>query len=72
MKTLIANIEHAIRNREPAIIGGGEFGPEELQKIVQLHRAAELACEALTWLHGGEPLPTLEREALDKLKDILT
>lgn len=70
MKTLIANIQYAIRNGESAIIGGGEFGPDELQKIVQLYEAANLAREALTWLHGGEPLPTMEAEAISKLKAI--
>jgi hypothetical protein len=70
MKTLIANIRYAIRNGESVTIGGGEFSPYELQKIVQLYEAANLAREALTWLHGGEPLPTMEAEALAKLKEI--
>lgn len=33
--------------------------------------AAQKAEDALTWAHGGEPLPTLEREALDLLRPLL-
>lgn len=34
MDTFIANLKHAIRNRETVIIGGGEFTPEELKEIL--------------------------------------
>lgn len=71
MKTLIANINHAIRNNERIVIGGGEFGSAELYQVVQLHSAAVKAEEALTFSYGGEPLPTLEKEALDALRLIL-
>lgn len=72
MKTLIANINHAIRNGETISIGGGDFGPAELHQITQLYEAAAKAEEALTWAWGGEPLATLEKEALDALRLILS
>lgn len=68
MKTLIANIRHAIQNNETVVIGGGEFKGEELYCVIQLYEAAELAETALTFSYGGEPLPTLEKEALDGLR----
>lgn len=71
MQTIIANIKHAIRNRETVTIGGGEFNSQELCTIIQLYEAAVKAQEALTFTYGGEPLPTLEKEALDALRLIL-
>jgi hypothetical protein len=68
MKTLIANIMHALRNNETVTIGGGEFGSAELYRVVQLHEAATKAEEALAFSYGGEPLPTLEKEAIDALR----
>lgn len=45
MDTFIANLKHAIRNREPVTIGGGEFTPEELQGILndieELHQSSK-------------------------------
>jgi hypothetical protein len=37
----------------------------------ELRDALKLAVEALEWLHGGEPLPTMELEAIVKGKAIL-
>lgn len=71
MKTLIANIQHAIRNNEIVNIGGGEFNGAELYRIIQLFEAAKKAEEALTFSYGGKPLPTLEKEALQALRLIL-
>jgi hypothetical protein len=68
MKTLIANVMHAIRNNETVTIGGGEFSSTELYRIVQIYEAAVKAEEALTFSWGGEPLPTLEKDALDALR----
>lgn len=68
MKTLISNIKHAIRNHEKVSIGGGEFDSHELYRIIQLYQAAVQAEEALTFSYGGEPLPTLEKTALDSLR----
>ena len=34
MDAFIANLRHAIRNRETVIIGGGEFTHEELKEIL--------------------------------------
>jgi len=68
MKTLIANIMHALRNNETVTIGGGEFGSAELYRVVQLHEAAIKAEEALTFSYGGKPLPTLEKEAIYALR----
>jgi len=45
MKTLIANIMHAIRNKETVTIGGGEFNADELRQIVDLYEAAKKAEE---------------------------
>lgn len=71
MHTLLANINFAIRNRETVIIGGGDFGADDLRKLLQLHAAAVKAEEALTWSYGGEPLGTLEKQALDDLRAAL-
>ena len=40
MKTLIANIKYAIRNKEIITVGGGVFTPDEMQQIVNLYEAA--------------------------------
>jgi len=71
MKTLIANIQKAIRDNEIITIGGGSFEAHELYKIIQLYNAANMAEEALTFTYGGEPLPTLEKQALDALRLVL-
>ena len=71
MKTLIANINHAIRNNEQITIGGGMFSAHELYNVIQLYEAAKLAEEALTFSYGGKPLPTMEKQALDALRLIL-
>jgi hypothetical protein len=71
MKTLIANINHAICNNETVTIGGGTFEAHELYKIIQLYNAAQLAKDALLFDYGGEPLPSLEKEALDALRGVL-
>jgi hypothetical protein len=34
MRVILANIQHAIRNNETTIIGGGKFSPEELQHFL--------------------------------------
>lgn len=71
METLISNIKHAIFNNEVVTIGGGEFDRVDLHKIIMLYEAAKQAKEALTWLHGGEPLSTMEIDALNRLKEVL-
>ena len=71
MKQLIVNIKHAIHNNEVVNIGGGDFDRIDLHKIVMLYEAAKQAKETLTWLHGGEPLPTMEIDALNRLKEVL-
>lgn len=71
MKTLLANINKAIRDKETVIIGGGSFEAHELYKIIQLHEAAIKAHQALIFDYGGEPLPSLEKEAIDALNLIL-
>lgn len=35
MDAFIANLKHAIRNREAVTIGGGVFTPQELQDVVK-------------------------------------
>ena len=48
------------------------YGPDALAAERERWRvAAQKAEDALTWAHGGEPLPTLEREALDLLRPLL-
>lgn len=71
MKTIIANIKHATRNNESVSIGGGIFQADELVKLVKLYEAACLAEEALAFDFGGEPLPTLEKKALEALKEVI-
>lgn len=71
MKTIIANIQHAIRNRETVTIGGGQFDATELYPFIQLYEAAKMAEEALTFSYGGKPLPTMEKQALDALRLVL-
>lgn len=71
MQTIIANIKHSIRNNETVIIGGGEFSPNELRAIVILYNASNKALESLEFLWGGEPLGSLEFEAMNELKAIL-
>lgn len=34
MKTFLANLKHAVRNKETVTIGGGEFTPKELEPVV--------------------------------------
>lgn len=71
MKTLLSNINHAIRNKETVTIGGGDFEAHELYNIIQLYEAASKAEIALSFTYGGEPLPSLEKEALEALRLVL-
>ena len=75
MKTLIANMKHAVCNRESTTIGGGVFSYEELSTAIRqfetLKTAAEKALDALQWDLGGEPLPTTELEAAALLRQAL-
>ena len=75
MKTLIANLRHATRNWETVAIGGGCFSPleiiEALDQLEALQKAARQAMEAMQRDEGGEPLPTLEAEAVAALKSAL-
>ena len=41
LETLIANIKQAIWRREPVIIAGGVFKPDELQLLVDLYEASK-------------------------------
>lgn len=47
MKTFIANLKHAIRNREPVSIGGGYFSHDELKSLVSELEAFEARSQAL-------------------------
>jgi hypothetical protein len=75
MKTLIANLKHAARNWDTVAIGGGCFSPieiiEAIDQLEALQKAARQAMEAMQWDVGGEPLPTLEVEAIAALKSAL-
>lgn len=71
MHTLIANIKKAIRDNEIVSIGGGDFEAVELGQIIDLYNAATQAKDALAFLWGGEPLSSLEKQALDKLTKLL-
>lgn len=53
MNALIANIKHAIRNRETTTIGGGAFGPEEMKELVQMHESNEELLKALNSLRSA-------------------
>jgi hypothetical protein len=52
-------------------LGGGTFEAHELYKIIQLYEAATKAQEAMLFDYGCEPLPSLEKEAIDALRLIL-
>ena len=41
MKTLIANIHHAARNRETLTIGGGQFKAEEVLPLLEALKALD-------------------------------
>lgn len=61
---------------EAEFMSGYEGGKHEARnaahdEIDKLQAAARLALDALTWVHGGEPLPTLEAEAIAALKEAL-
>jgi hypothetical protein len=71
LKILMANINHVIRNDDTATIGDGVFDAKELQSLIDLYKAAQLAEEALLFDYGGEPLPSLEKEALVALRAVL-
>lgn len=71
MKTLLANINKAIRDNETVTIGGGTFKAHELYKIIQLYEAAEKANKAFLVKYEGKHLPELEKQALDALKLVL-
>lgn len=47
MQTFIANLKHAIRNRETVCLGGGVFHPEELKVVLAALEGAPTAREAL-------------------------
>ena len=62
--TIIANIKHAIRSKEPALIGGGSFDHKELADFLGHYRsmqdalgAARLLCANLD--NGGVGSATL-------------
>lgn len=75
MNTLIANLNHAVRNGETVTIGGGEFSPEEIRSALAqfeaLKAAAIKALDALQWDIGGEPMPTSELAAAAALRSAL-
>lgn len=44
----------------------------ELESILDKFKAVSaLALEALQWAYGGEPMPTMEKEAIENLKILL-
>ncbi len=75
LKTLIANLKHALVNRQSVEIGGGLFSPDEireaLKQYAELQAAAAQALDALEWDVGGEPMPTSELAAVNSLRAAL-
>lgn len=69
--TLLANVKKAVRDKETVTIGGGEFNADELQELLKLESAARTALYALQWTWGGEPLPSLELQAINELKALM-
>lgn len=47
MDTFIANLKHAVRNKETVSIGGGEFSHTELKAVAAKLEAAQAAQAAL-------------------------
>lgn len=56
LKTLIANIKYAIRNRETVSIGGGLFDATELQTLVDLYNTMNGNCDAGEMCIGCKPI----------------
>lgn len=46
LKTMIANLKHAIRDHKPAEIGGGTFSVDEMTDVVKTIQAMEDALDA--------------------------
>ena len=42
IRTLIANVKHAIRNHETVTIGGGQFKAEDLKVLIEILEVAEV------------------------------
>lgn len=47
MEAFLANLKHAIRNRETVTIGGGAFSPDELKEVVAALESLQAKTEAL-------------------------
>lgn len=52
MKTLIANIKHAVRNQKAVTIGGGVFAPRELKEAAESYEAMREALEMVAEKYG--------------------
>ena len=42
IRTLTANVKHAIRNKETVSIGGGAFSPKDLRVLLEILEVAEV------------------------------
>ena len=42
-----------------------------MNQLEQLQQAARFALEVLLWSQAGEPVPSMEREAIEQLKQAL-
>ena len=56
LKTIIANIKHAIRNNETVEIGGGLFNRHELQSLVDMYNNMHGDCDAGEICIGCRPI----------------
>lgn len=56
LKTVIANIKHAIRNNETVEIGGGLFSSTELQSLVNMYNTMHGNCDAGEICIGCKPI----------------
>lgn len=56
LKTIIANIKRAIRDRETVKIGGGLFDSSELQSIVNMYNTMNGDCDAGEICIGCTPI----------------
>jgi len=47
MDTILANLKHAIRNKETVTIGGGDFSAKDLKEVVTALEASQAQAAAL-------------------------
>lgn len=70
MKTLIANIRHAARNRETLTIGGGQFNAEELLLFTEALESLKGVAWCLSW-HEQKHGVGMDAKMLEEARAVL-